>query len=115
MEKVLELSDWSSFESRRAQSLARNRLRGIGLSNYLETPVGWPQERAEITVQPSGRVDVVLGTQGHGQGHETTFAQVMVEQLGVPFNSINLITGDTQVVKEGAARTLIVPCGWPGR
>ena len=85
MEKVLELADWSGFESRRAQSLARNCLRGIGLSNYLETPVGWPQERAEITVQPAGRVDVILGTQGHGQGHETTFAQVMVEQLEVPF------------------------------
>jgi carbon-monoxide dehydrogenase large subunit len=101
MEQVLQLSDWAGFEARRAEAKARGRLRGIGLSNYLETPVGWPQERAEITVRPEGRVDVVLGTQGHGQGHETTFAQVMVQQLGVPFEAVGLITGDTEIVKEG--------------
>ena len=101
MDRAIGLADWDGFAARRASALKRGKLRGIGLSNYVETPVGWPQERCEITVCPEGRIDMILGTQNHGQGHETTFAQVMVDQLGVPFDSVNLITGDTAIVKEG--------------
>jgi carbon-monoxide dehydrogenase large subunit len=101
MDRAIDLADWDGFEERRRQAADRGRLRGIGLSNYVETPVGWPQERCEITICPDGRVDMILGTQNHGQGHETTFAQVIVDRLGVPFDSVNLITGDTAIVKEG--------------
>ena len=101
MERAIKLADWDGFAARRQQAARSGRLRGIGLSNYVETPVGWPQERCEITVCPEGRIDMILGTQNHGQGHETTFAQVIVDQLGVPFDSVNLITGDTAIVKEG--------------
>jgi carbon-monoxide dehydrogenase large subunit len=101
MEQALRMAGWDDFLARRAEAARRGKLRGIGLSNYVETPVGWPQERCEIEVRPDGQVDMILGTQNHGQGHETTFAQVMVDQLGVPFESVNLITGDTAIVKEG--------------
>ncbi len=101
MRRAAELAGWETFETRRAEAARNGKLRGIGLSNYVETPVGWPQERCEITVRPEGRIDMILGTQNHGQGHETTFAQVVVSKLGVPFESVNLITGDTAIVKEG--------------
>jgi len=101
MKRAAGLADWAGFEARRAAAAKQGKLRGIGLSNYVETPVGWPQERCEITIRPEGRIDMILGTQNHGQGHETTFAQVIVSQLGVPFESVNLITGDTDIVKEG--------------
>jgi carbon-monoxide dehydrogenase large subunit len=76
-------------------------LRGIGLANYVEVTSGFPTERAEITVLPRGRVDAVIGTLSAGQGHETSYAQLLVEWLGVPFESVNLIQGDTDVVQEG--------------
>ena len=101
MEQVLEEADWQGFEERRAASKARGRLRGIGLANYVDTATGVPRERAEITVRPDGMVDVVIGTISQGQGHETSFAQLVTEWLGVPIDRVNIITGDTDVVKIG--------------
>jgi carbon-monoxide dehydrogenase large subunit len=101
MERVLELADWRGFEARREAAHARGRLRGIGLANYIESPVGAPRERVEITVDGEGRVDVVAGTQSTGQGHETAFAQVVADHLGVPFDGVRLRTGDTAFVKVG--------------
>lgn len=101
MDKTLALADWDGFASRRAASRADGKLRGIGIANYIEAPVGYPMERAEITIEPSGRVNLVAGTQSAGQGHETSFAQVLVEKLGIPFDSVELITGDTAVAKIG--------------
>jgi carbon-monoxide dehydrogenase large subunit len=101
MDDALALADWPGYAARRAASNKAGKLRGIGLCNYIETPVGWPRERTDIEVKPGGTVDVVIGTGASGQGHETSFAQVIVEWLGVPFDSINLITGDTDIVVEG--------------
>jgi carbon-monoxide dehydrogenase large subunit len=101
MASALALGDWSGFPARRAAARARGRLRGIGLANYVEVTSGFPTERAEITIRPEGRVDAVIGTLSSGQGHETSFAQLLVEWLGVPFESVNLITGDTDLVSEG--------------
>lgn len=101
MERVIELADWQGFESRRQEALRRGRLRGIGLSNYIESPVGAPRERIELRLLPDGTTDIVSGTQSTGQGHETTFAQVVADHLGVPFESIRLRTGDTAFVKWG--------------
>ena len=76
MEKALELGDWAGFPARRAEARTRGRCRGIGVANYVDTATGVPRERAEITVHPEGRVDVVIGTVSNGQGHETSFAQL---------------------------------------
>ncbi|HKW37267.1 MAG TPA: xanthine dehydrogenase family protein molybdopterin-binding subunit [Burkholderiales bacterium] len=101
MSSALALGDWSGFAGRREEARTRGRLRGIGVANYVEVTSGFPTERAEITVRPEGRVDAVIGTLSSGQGHETSFAQLLVEWLGVPFESVNLITGDTDIVSEG--------------
>jgi carbon-monoxide dehydrogenase large subunit len=101
MDRVLELADWKGFKKRRAESRKRKRLRGIGLGNYVEATGGYPRERADITVQPGGRVDVVVGTLSSGQSHETTFAQCVAEWLGVPFKDVYVFEGDTDIVAEG--------------
>ena len=101
MDLAMELADWDGFEARRAEAEARGRLRGLGLANYLETSGGAPDERADITVDADGSVEVVIGTQASGQGHETSYAQVTAEWLGVPVDSIRLIQGDTDIVKIG--------------
>ncbi|MEM5383815.1 xanthine dehydrogenase family protein molybdopterin-binding subunit [Paraburkholderia phymatum] len=101
MARALTLAQWDSFEERRTQSLANGRLRGIGLANYIESPVGAPRERIELTVRADGSVDIVSGTQSTGQGHETTFAQVIAHHLGVPMEAVKLRTGDTAFVSVG--------------
>jgi carbon-monoxide dehydrogenase large subunit len=101
MASALALGDWNGFAARREAALGRGRLRGIGLANYVEITSGFPTERAEITIRPEGRVDAVIGTLSSGQGHETSFAQLLVSWLGVPFESVNLIQGDTDIVSEG--------------
>ena len=101
MDRAMELSDWKGFKKRRAEARKRKRLRGIGLCCYLETTGGYPRERADITVQPEGKVDVVVGTLSSGQSHETTFAQCVAEWLGVPFDDVHVNESDTDIVKEG--------------
>src|SRR6202795_5015868 len=101
MERAMELGDWKGFKRRRAAARKRKRLRGIGLCCYLETTGGYPRERADITVHPHGRVDVVVGTLSSGQSHETTFAQCVAEWLGVPFDDVYVDESDTDIVKEG--------------
>src|ERR1700728_4425357 len=101
MDRAMELGDWAGFKRRRAQARKRGHLRGIGLCSYLETTGGYPRERADITVHPQGRVDVVVGTLSSGQSHETTFAQCVSEWLGVPFDDVYINESDTDIVKEG--------------
>ena len=101
MNKALALGDWNGFPARKAEAKKRGKLRGIGLANYIEITSGFPLERTEMSVVPEGRIDVVIGTTSSGQGHETSFAQCVSDWLGVPFDSIRLITGDTDTVKEG--------------
>ena len=95
MERVLALGDWAGFAARRAEAKRRGKCRGIGVANYVDTATGVPRERAEITVQPEGVVEVVIGTVSSGQGHETSFAQLVSEWLGVPIDSVVLVQGDT--------------------
>jgi carbon-monoxide dehydrogenase large subunit len=101
MERVLGLGEWSGFAARRAEAKARGRYRGIGIANYVDTATGVPRERTEMTVRPEGVVEVVIGTVSSGQGHETSFAQLVGEWLGVPIDSVSLITGDTARVSVG--------------
>jgi carbon-monoxide dehydrogenase large subunit len=101
MDLAMRIADWDSFAARRREAEARGRLLGLGLANYVESSIGAPRERTEITVTPAGRVEFVIGTQPNGQGHETSFAQVVSALLGVPVEAIDLITGDTDVVRLG--------------
>ena len=98
---MLALADWAGFEARRAEARRRGRYRGIGLANYIELNTGAPRERAEITVRPEGRIDVVIGTLSAGQGHETSFAQLIAEWFGVELEQVRMITGDTDVAAVG--------------
>src|ERR1700733_777451 len=101
MDHVLKLGAWSGIATRRAEAKARGKCRGIGVANYVDTATGVPRERAEITVQPEGVVEVVIGTVSSGQGHETSFAQLVGEWFGVPIDSVQLVTGDTDRVSVG--------------
>jgi carbon-monoxide dehydrogenase large subunit len=100
-DRAVALADWAGFEARRAEARRRGRYRGIGVANYLELNTGDPREQAQITVQPEGRVDVVVGTLSAGQGHETSFAQCIVDWLGVELDQVRLLTGDTDVATYG--------------
>jgi len=101
MDAALRLADWQGFAARRAESKRRGKLRGIGIGNYIEIAGGFPRERAEVTVKPEGRVELVCGTMSSGQGHETSFAQLVTEWLGVPFESIDYVAHDTARVAAG--------------
>ena len=108
LDKAMEIADYAGFQARRAQSEANGKLRGIGFSNYIEAcgiapsaAVGalgggvglW--EAAQVRFNPTGNVTVFTGTHAHGQGHETTFAQVVSDQLGVPVENVEIVHGDT--------------------
>ena len=101
MDRALALGNWAGFEARRTDAAQRGKLAGIGLANYVETPVGAPHERAEIAVRPDGRVELTVGTQTTGQGHETSFAQVVADLLGVTPYDVTLVYGDTARVASG--------------
>ena len=101
MEIAMRLADWDGFKSRRREAKKRGKLLGLGLANYVESSIGAPKEQTRINVRPDGRVDVVIGTQPAGQGHETSFAQVIADLIAVPIESVQIILGDTDVVKAG--------------
>jgi aerobic carbon-monoxide dehydrogenase large subunit len=114
LKKALELADYKGFPKRKRESERNGKLRGIGLSAYIEAcgiapsqAVGslgagvglW--ESAEVRVNPTGSVEVLTGTHSHGQGHETTFAQLVSERLGIPIDNVSIVHGDTDVVQFG--------------
>ncbi|HEX2198806.1 MAG TPA: xanthine dehydrogenase family protein molybdopterin-binding subunit [Burkholderiales bacterium] len=99
-DRALAIADWSGFASRKEASAAKGRLRGRSLIYYLEDS-GVFNERMELRFDPSGMVTIVAGTHSHGQGHATTYAQLVCEWLGVPFENIRLIQGDTDAVAFG--------------
>jgi carbon-monoxide dehydrogenase large subunit len=101
MDRALSLADWHGFPARRDAARNSGHLRGRGYAQYVESSIGSPRERAEITVLPQGRVRLVIGTQSAGQGQETSFAQVLADLLWVPMDKIDVVTGDTDVVSLG--------------
>jgi carbon-monoxide dehydrogenase large subunit len=101
MDWALDEGGWTSFPLRRAEARKRGKYRGIAVANYLDTATGIPRERTDITVLRDGSIDVVIGTVSNGQGHETSFAQLISDWLSVPINRVRLIQGDTDVVKVG--------------
>jgi len=111
---AMELADYTGFEQRRAEAAARGKLRGIGVSSYIEACGIAPSnlvgalgaraglyEAATVRVNPTGSVSVFTGSHSHGQGHETTFAQVVADRLGIPGDSVEIVHGDTDKVPFG--------------
>ena len=111
LDEAMALGDAAGFGARRAVSEQRRRRRGLGLGPYVEGTGGVPQEYAEVRVLPKGTVEVPLGSQSQGQGHETVFAQVVAERLGVPFDTVRIVMGDTDQVARGvgtfASRSMV--------
>lgn len=114
LDKALALADYAAFPERRREAAKRGRLRGIGLSSYIEACGVGPSkiimtsgggsglfESATVRVNPSGSVVVLTGSHSHGQGHETTFAQIVSDRLGVPIQSIEIVHGDTARIQFG--------------
>src|SRR5471032_616891 len=101
MDLAMRIADWDGFNARRRAAKKRGLLLGLGLANYVESSIGAPKEQARITIKPEGDVDVIIGTQPSGQGHETSFAQVVSDLLQVPVEAVHIIMGDTDVVRAG--------------
>ena len=101
MDLAMRIADWGGFAARRREAEARGKLLGLGLANYVESSIGAPRERSAITVTPKGRVELVIGTGPSGQGHETSFAQVLGAVLAIPVETIDIVMGDTDVVSVG--------------
>ncbi|MDI1284174.1 MAG: xanthine dehydrogenase family protein molybdopterin-binding subunit [Reyranella sp.] len=95
-------ADTKGFEARRAAAKARGRLLGIGVGCFLETSRGAPNEGAEVRFETDGTVMIALGTESNGQGHETSFAQIASEHLGLPIGAFRYVQADTRQVKSGA-------------
>ncbi|HWE72267.1 MAG TPA: xanthine dehydrogenase family protein molybdopterin-binding subunit [Stellaceae bacterium] len=100
-ESVLSLVDWAGFPARREAARAKGLKRGIAVVNYLESPTGFVDERSDIRVLAEGRVDAAIGTQASGQGHETSFAQVVADILQVALERVSVLFGDTAVSVSG--------------
>ena len=101
MDMALERADWNGFPARRASSEGAGKLRGIGMGCYVESSGGGPQEEARVVVDGAGGVELTVGTFSHGQGHATTYAQIISETLGVDVERLRLVQGDTEFVKFG--------------
>ena len=114
LKKALELADYKGFAKRKRESARDGKLRGIGLSAYIEACGLAPSqaagslgagvglwESAEVRVNPTGSVEVLTGSHSHGQGHETTFAQLVSERLGIAIDNVSIVHGDTDIVQFG--------------
>ncbi len=101
MDLALKLGDWKGFNVRAKEAKKRGRRRGIGVATYVDISTGVPREKAEITVAPDGFVELIIGVTSQGQGHETSFAQLVTEWLGVPIDCVRFVTGDTDRVTFG--------------
>jgi len=101
LEKAIDLSGWHKFKERRRAAKKRGKLRGIGMAFVLEAHGLGLSEEATVEVEPDGRAKLLIGTMSNGQGHETTYAQIMATDLGLDINDIDVIQGDTDVIPAG--------------
>jgi len=100
-QQALDLMDWTGFPARRAESQASGKLRGRGIGYFIEASGGQPVEWARVRINAAGEALVHVGTFSHGQGHETAFAQVLYARLGIPFEKVRLIQGDSDLTPAG--------------
>ena len=101
LDKALKLADVAGFAARKAESAARGRLRGLGIGDYLEVTAPPTKEQGGLRFEPNGDVTIITGTLDYGQGHWSAFAQVLTEKLGIPFDRIKLIQGDSDLLIAG--------------
>ena len=101
LKQTLEIADWKGFNKRKRESKKRGKLRGIGLGCYLEVTAPANKEMGGIRFEADGSVTIVTGTLDYGQGHASPFAQVLHEKLGVPFERIRLLQGDSDQLLAG--------------
>jgi len=101
LDAALDAADWDGFPARQAEAKARGRLRGRGIGNFLECTAPPMKEQGEIRFEADGTVTIITGTLDYGQGHWTAFAQVLHQSLGVPFESIRLVQGDSDLLVAG--------------
>jgi CO/xanthine dehydrogenase Mo-binding subunit len=102
LDRAVQRADVAGFEARRAAASARGKLLGLGIGCFLETSRGAPNEGAEVRFETDGTVTVAVGTESNGQGHETAYAQIAAERLGVPMPAIRYVQADTRAVRSGA-------------
>ena len=101
LDRALAEADVAGFPARKAESAAEGRLRGIGLAYYIESILGSQDETTTIAFADDGMVELHVGTQSNGQGHETAFAQILAERSGVPFERIRFVQGDSDRIAKG--------------
>ncbi|MSP82300.1 MAG: xanthine dehydrogenase family protein molybdopterin-binding subunit [Alphaproteobacteria bacterium] len=100
LETALGRSGWKTFAAKREAAKARGKLAGLGVANYMEI-TGWvPGDTTRIRFDPSGTVTVIVGSISTGQGHETTYAHLLADKLGVPFDSVRVLEGDSDAIAE---------------
>ena len=100
MDECLKLADWNGFAKRAAESKKNGKLRGRGIGYFLEEAAVF-NDRMVLRFDPSGMLTILAGTHSHGQGHQTVYAQMVTEWLGVPFENIRFVQGDTDAVPIG--------------
>ena len=105
MQSALQYVDWAGFQARKADAAKRGRLRGIGVAYIIEGAGGIAQEYAVAEAKPDGTIVVGTGAQSQGQGHETTFAQLVAETMDVPFDKVRIVAGDTDKIAHGWVRS----------
>jgi carbon-monoxide dehydrogenase large subunit len=101
LDEALAIADWNGFETRKAESAQRGKLRGRGVGSYLEVTAPAGKEYGGIRFEPDGDVTMLSGTLNYGQGHASTFAQVVTDLLGIPFERFKLVQGDSDQLKAG--------------
>jgi carbon-monoxide dehydrogenase large subunit len=101
LDSALQRANWNGFAARRAESASNSKLRGIGLSYYVEICSAMGGETTHVMFEPDGRVTALIGTQASGQGHETTFAQMVAAGLGVDLSLVDIVQGDSRRVPTG--------------
>jgi aerobic carbon-monoxide dehydrogenase large subunit len=101
MDVCMQKAGYASIAERKKASAAKGKYRGIGMCYYIESTMGDPSESAAVEFKEDGTVDVLVGTQSNGQGHETAYAQVLNQKLNVPFEKIRIVQGDTDRIKGG--------------
>ena len=101
LNSAMKRADWEGFESRRINSASNGQLRGIGLIYYVEICSGLGSETAHVRFEESGRITVIIGTQSTGQGHETSYAQIVATELDVDIDQVDLVQGDSRLVPTG--------------
>lgn len=99
--EALRLGDLDGFEARRAASAAKGKLRGIGLSSYIEACAGGSPEDARLVMDAGGKVTIFIGTQSNGQGHATAYGQLAADALGLDIADVTMVQGDTDRIRTG--------------